>query len=119
MRAASPKHIRALAAALAATVQCARAQEAAAPAADRAAPRPHCYSTAQTRIEIEARRLVDPLSSMRDSALRAQGEPLGARLCQHGEALIYEIKLLRNDGRIVKVMVDAVSGRPQSGQMEK
>jgi hypothetical protein len=107
------------AAAFVAASGCAHAQGGAAPATERAPVRPHCFSTAQTRIEIEARRLIDPLSSMRDSALRAQGEPLGARLCQHGEAFIYEIKLLRPDGRIVKVMVDAASGRPHSGQMEK
>ena len=118
---AAVKRLRNLlaAAALATTPGALRAQDGATPAVERAPARPNCFSTAQTRIEIEARRLIDPLSSMRDSALRAQGEPLGARLCRNGEAFIYEIKLLRPDGHIVKVMVDAASGRPHSGQTDK
>lgn len=105
--------------AIAATLGRAPAQEVAAPAVERSPARLNCFSTAQTRAEIEARRLVDPLSCMRDSALREQGEPLGARLCRHGEVFVYEINLLRPDGRIVKLMVDAKSGRPHSAQTGK
>jgi hypothetical protein len=74
-----------------------------------------CFTMAQARGKIEAHKLADPFRSMRELALRLQGEALGARLCQLGEGLIYEISLLRRDGHIVKVHVDALSGRPHSG----
>ncbi|MBI1981349.1 MAG: hypothetical protein HYS63_07335 [Methylocystis sp.] len=61
-----------------------------------------CFTMAQARGKIETHQLADPFKSMREAALRLQGEPLGARLCQLGEGLIYEISLLRRDGHIVK-----------------
>lgn len=110
-------------AAIAATIGCARAEDGPpterGPAPERAPTRPQCFSIAQTRAEIEAHRLVDPFVSMRNIAIYANGEPLGARLCRHGEVFIYEINVLRHDGRIVKVLVDAVSGQPQPGQTGK
>ncbi len=76
-----------------------------------------CFTMAQARGKIEAHKLADPFRSMREAALRLQGEPLGARLCQVDEALIYEISLLRRDGHIVKIHVDAFSGRAHSGAL--
>jgi hypothetical protein len=76
-----------------------------------------CFTMAQARGKIEAHKLADPFRSMREAALRLQGEALGARLCQLGEGLIYEISLLRRDGHIVKIHVDAFSGRPHSSSI--
>ena len=80
------------------------------------APAAHmqCFTMAQARGKMEAHKLADPFRSMREEAIRLQGDPLGARLCQLGEGLIYEISLLRRDGHIVKIFVDAFSGRPHS-----
>ena len=74
-----------------------------------------CFTMAQARGKIEAHKLADPFRSMREAAVRLQGEPLGARLCQWDEKLIYEISLLRRDGHIVKIHVDAFSGRQHPG----
>jgi len=74
-----------------------------------------CFTMAQARGKIQAHKLADPFRSMRETALRLQGEPLGAKLCQLGDGLIYEISLLRRDGHIVKIHVDAYSGRAPSG----
>ncbi|MGJ0396562.1 MAG: PepSY domain-containing protein [Methylocystis sp.] len=76
-----------------------------------------CFTMAQARGKIEAHKLADPFRSMREAALRLQGEPLGARLCQVDDGLIYEISLLRRDGHIVKIHVDAFSGRTHSGAL--
>ncbi|NDA48483.1 MAG: hypothetical protein EBY21_14660, partial [Alphaproteobacteria bacterium] len=51
--------------------------------------------------------------SIKAAKERMKGEPLTTRLCQRGDAFIYEITLLRPDGRIVKFHVDATTGRPQ------
>lgn len=79
--------------------------------------RMQCFTMAQARGKIETHKLADPFRSMREIALRLQGEPLGARLCQLGEGLIYEISLLRRDGHIVKIHVDALSGQPHSSSV--
>lgn len=75
----------------------------------------HCLTMAQARSLMESHKLANPFHSMREAAIRLSGEPLGARLCELGETLLYEISLLRADGRIVKILVDAVTGRPHSG----
>ncbi|WP_292530490.1 hypothetical protein [Methylocystis sp.] len=80
--------------------------------------RMQCFTMAQARGKFEAHKLADPFRSMREAALRLQSEPLGARLCQLGEGLIYEISLLRRDGRIFKIHVDAFSGRAHSGSVD-
>lgn len=116
MRAAGACWRRALTvAALAATSAFLRAP--AAGAAEDAPARLQCFTMAQARSKMEAQKLADPFRCMRDIALRLQAEPLGARLCQLGEGLIYEISLLRRDGHIVKILVDAFSGRPHSSSI--
>jgi hypothetical protein len=86
--------------------------------AEEAPARLQCFTMAQARSKMGAQKLADPFRCMRDVALRLQGEPLGARLCQLGEELIYEISLLRRDGRIVKILVDAFSGQPHSSPID-
>ncbi|PPD44487.1 MAG: hypothetical protein CTY15_07190 [Methylocystis sp.] len=104
------------AAATAAALGCARAEEAAERAAEHAPPRSQCFSTAATREKIEAHRLTDPFACMRAAARELSGEALGARLCRIEELFIYEISVLRPDGRIVKLLFDAATGQPHSGR---
>jgi uncharacterized membrane protein YkoI len=73
-----------------------------------------CFSTAQTREKITAKKLGDPFVSMRAAEARVKGEALNTRLCQKGENFIYEISLVRQDGRVVKVLYDAATGQPLS-----
>ncbi len=49
---------------------------------------------------------------MHAAARELNGEALGARLCRLEEMLIYEISVLRSDGRVVKLLFDAVTGKP-------
>jgi hypothetical protein len=95
-------------AATAAALNCARAEEA----GERAAPRRQCYSTPQSREKIEVHKLTDPFSGMRAVAQELNGEALGAKLCRLEELLVYEISVLRRDGHIVRVLLDAFTGRP-------
>jgi hypothetical protein len=68
--------------------------------ADPARPR-LCYSTAETRDKIAAHDLSEPFRVMRSEA------SIGAKLCRWSEDLVYEISLLRRDGRIIRIFVDA------------
>ena len=66
-----------IAAAFAAALGCAHAEEAAERMAERAPPHRQCFSTAQTREKIEAHRLTDPFACMRAAAHELGGEALG------------------------------------------
>lgn len=71
-----------------------------------------CFSTAQSREKISAEKLGDPFVSMRAAEARVKGEALNARLCQKDGAFIYEISLVRQDGRVVKMLYDAATSQP-------
>ncbi|MDF2120469.1 hypothetical protein PY365_33390 [Roseiarcaceae bacterium H3SJ34-1] len=70
-----------------------------------------CLSPSETRETIAQRKLVDPLVSMRN-ATRGGAEPLRTRLCRWGDKFVYEMALLRRDGKVVRVFVDAADGSP-------
>ena len=94
----------------------ARAEEAPERVAEHAPARIQCFSTAQTREKIEAHGLTDPFACMRAAAHENNGEALSARLCRFDDLFIYEITVLRPDGRIVRPLFDAVTGKPHSGR---
>jgi uncharacterized membrane protein YkoI len=106
------------AAAFAAALGCARAEEAAERTAEHAPGRRQCFSTDQTREKIEAHKLTDPFLCMRAAAREHGGEALGARLCRLDDSFIYEISVLRPDGRIARVLFDAATGKPHSGRKD-
>jgi hypothetical protein len=69
-----------------------------------------CYSTAETRDRIVASGLSHPFAAMQSASARLKAEAMGARLCRWDDELVYEISLLRRDGRVVRSFVDAKSG---------
>ena len=66
-----------------------------------------CFSTAETREKILAHGLFEPFRVMRSAASRSQAEAIGVKLCRWSEELVYEMSLLRRDGRVIHV--DAAS----------
>ena len=81
-------------------------------AAARAEPEPDrvCFSTAETREKILAHKLFEPFRVMRSAASRSQAEAIGVKLCRWSEELVYEMSLLRRDGRVIRVFVNAKTG---------
>jgi hypothetical protein len=75
------------------------------------APETKCYSTAETRDQIAAHALTEPLRSIQKAATHFQAEALGAKLCRRDDAFVYEISLLRRDGKIVRGVYDAKTGQ--------
>ena len=71
-----------------------------------------CFSVAQTRQKIAQHRLAEPFPLMRAESSANQADALSTRLCHIGELFLYEINLLRRDGRVIRVFVDAASGKP-------
>jgi hypothetical protein len=70
-----------------------------------------CFNSAETREKIVSRRLSEPFRLLRGAAGRVQGEALRAKLCRWNDDYVYEIALLRRDGRIVHVYLNATSGQ--------
>lgn len=72
-----------------------------------------CFSQSETRDKIAQRRLADPVSATR--AGRSEGDTLRTRLCRwKQDELVYEVSVLRHDGRIVRVYINAQSGQALS-----
>jgi uncharacterized membrane protein YkoI len=70
-----------------------------------------CFSMAETREKILAHGLFEPFRVMRDVASRSQAEAIGVKLCHWSEDLVYEMSLLRRDGRVIQVFVNAKTGQ--------
>jgi hypothetical protein len=79
-----------------------------------AAPAPpgprSCYSASETRERVVAEKLREPFELMRKAAAMTHAEALTGKLCRWREQDIYEITLLRNDGRVIHVFLNASTG---------
>jgi len=69
-----------------------------------------CFSAQETREKILTHKLVEPFRVLKTTATLMQAEAIGAKLCHWKEELVYEISLLRRDGHILHVFVNAVDG---------
>jgi hypothetical protein len=75
-----------------------------------------CLTTGETREEIKSRHLLEPFVALKSAAAtvsspKNKAEALSARLCRLGEEYVYEIALLHRDGRLVHVVMSAVTGK--------
>ena len=52
---------------------------------------------------------------MQAASSAAHAEPIAAKLCRDHEALVYEISMLRRDGRVLRIYLDATNGQPHPG----
>ncbi|MGD0720791.1 MAG: PepSY domain-containing protein [Roseiarcus sp.] len=79
-----------------------------------------CFPTTETREEIRIHRLLEPFVALK-SAEKSVGkaEALSAKLCRLGEEYVYEIALLHRDGRLVHVVMNAVTGKPTNTRISR
>ncbi len=79
-----------------------------------AEPRPPgpraCYSAAETRERVVSQKLREPFALMRKAAAMTNAEALTGKLCRWKDIDIYEISLLRPDGRVIHVYMNAATG---------
>jgi len=78
-----------------------------------------CFSTAESREKIHAHGLLEPFQLMRATAGRLHADAIGVKLCRWQENLIYELSLLRRDGHVIYVFVDAQNGQPAGSKSER
>ncbi len=70
-----------------------------------------CFATSETREEIKAHHLLEPFVALKSAAATVKAEALSAKLCRLGDEFAYEITLLHRDGRLVHVVMNAVTGK--------
>jgi hypothetical protein len=70
-----------------------------------------CLNEAETREIVKSRHLVEPFTALKSAAVLRKAEAIRARLCHSGDEFVYEITLLHRDGRLVRVLMDAVNGK--------
>jgi hypothetical protein len=70
-----------------------------------------CLATSETREEIKSHHLLAPFLALKSAAATIKAEALSAKLCRLGEEYVYEIALLHRDGRLVHVVMNAVTGK--------
>jgi len=69
-----------------------------------------CLSATSTREQATAHKLVQPFQIIQRESRQRGAEAIGARLCRWNEQLVYEINLLRQDGRVIHVYFNATDG---------
>lgn len=69
-----------------------------------------CLAPDETREAIVENALIRPIVALRTAARQFGAEALGAKLCRWGPDFVYEIALLRADGRVVHAFVNASNG---------
>ena len=69
-----------------------------------------CFSQTEAREKIAQLRLTDPVIATH--AGRSEGEALRTRLCRWKQNdLVYEVYVLRRDGRVVRLYINAQNGQ--------
>ena len=78
-----------------------------------------CYSMPETRERIISNRLAEPFALMRSAADTNRADAIGAKLCSSDGELVYEINLLRHDGRLIQRVFDATTGKPWTKRSDR
>jgi hypothetical protein len=74
-----------------------------------------CLSETEIRDEVAAKRVVPQVVALRAARAAGGGEVVRARLCRGQDGLIYAITALKRDGKVLRIDVDAATGRVIDG----
>ena len=77
-----------------------------------------CLTAAEARDLLRGQSLATVAMAQGEAARRAHAEPLRSRLCRWNNELVYEIILLRRDGKLTHVSVRAKDGQIIGGAGE-
>ena len=69
-----------------------------------------CLNAADACEVLARNKFTDPAAALRSAAAVAHADPLRSRLCRWNEDYVYEITLLRRDGKVMKVFIKAEDG---------
>lgn len=82
------------------------------PEAAAAPAKPVCLGAADTREMVRSRHFIEPYAALKFAATQRKAEALSARLCHTGDEFFYDITVLHRDGRLVRVHMNAATGKP-------
>jgi uncharacterized membrane protein YkoI len=88
-----------------------RAEDLAETKAEAGSARPACLSEAEIREEVAAKRVIAQVAALRAARAAGGGEAVRARLCHGEKGLVYAITSLKRDGKVLRIDVDATTGR--------
>jgi uncharacterized membrane protein YkoI len=70
-----------------------------------------CLTQDQRRAAVASHRAIPLARAVRNVKSQVAGvEVIGARLCYHGEGLVYVLTVLARDGKVIRANIDAASG---------
>lgn len=69
-----------------------------------------CLNAADAREVLAKNKFTDPAAALRSAAAVAHADPLRSRLCRWNDDYVYEITLLRRDGKVMTVFIKAEDG---------
>jgi hypothetical protein len=70
-----------------------------------------CLTAAETREAVASHRLIEPFNALKNARAETRAEPLTSRLCRWNDEFVYEITLLRRNGKVVRVFTNAADGK--------
>ena len=70
-----------------------------------------CIPPREAKEIVASKHVLAPFEVMNAMSTLARADPVTIRLCRSGETLIYEVVLLHRDGRLLRIYVDAVTGK--------
>jgi len=78
---------------------------------------PVCLTQEQRRAAVSSHRAIPLARAVRDlKSGMGGGEVVRARLCNHGEELVYVLTVLARDGKVTHASIDAASGAMIEGR---
>lgn len=75
------------------------------------AAKQECLSAKESREMVVASHLLEPLQVMKNLTSLSRSEPVSIKLCRWDNVYIYDVTLLHKDGKLLRVFVDAISGK--------
>ena len=69
-----------------------------------------CLSFKERRAANESGRVIHLAAAIRAAKRRVPGTVVRARLCRGRDGLVYVLTILKRDGRVVRLTIDAVKG---------
>ncbi len=75
-----------------------------------------CLTNPETREAIVQHRLADAFAAMKTAGSKVSGNALATRLCLWDQDYVYEITVLRKDGRVIHVFMNARDGQVMGSQ---
>lgn len=70
-----------------------------------------CLGAGEARDVIAENHLITSTIAMGNAAQKVQADALAGRLCRWNQQYVYEITLLRRDGRVIHAFVEALTGK--------